>query len=140
MKITTSIQIQASASTVWQILMDFKAYNEWNPFIKSIKGMPYIGQQLQVDLGAMKFKPIVQTKQYNKHFAWLGSLWMKGIFDGLHHYEIKEIDEQTCEFIHSEEFSGILLPLLKKKLKTDTYQGFVTMNNALKIRAEQKHS
>jgi hypothetical protein len=118
--------------------MDFKTYPDWNPFIKSIKGMPYIGQQLQVDIGSMKFKPIVQTKHYNKHFAWLGKLWVKGLFDGVHHYEINEIDEQTCEFIHREEFSGILVPLLKKKLKTETYQGFINMNNALKQHAERK--
>ncbi|MDR2224178.1 MAG: SRPBCC domain-containing protein [Flavobacteriaceae bacterium] len=136
MKITSSILIQANASTVWQILMDFKAYAEWNPFIRSIKGVPHIGQQLQVDIGTMKFKPIVQTKQYNKHFAWLGTLWFKGVFDGLHRYEINEIDEQTCEFVHSEEFSGLLVPLLKQKLKTETYQGFVAMNEALKQRAE----
>ncbi len=31
----TSITIEAAPSVVWDILMDFEAYPDWNPFIKN---------------------------------------------------------------------------------------------------------
>ena len=35
-QIKTSIHINATKEKVWEILMDFEKYPEWNPFIKSI--------------------------------------------------------------------------------------------------------
>ncbi|MBI4544746.1 MAG: SRPBCC family protein [Gemmatimonadetes bacterium] len=32
------IDIEASAERVWQVLTDFAAYPEWNPFMRSISG------------------------------------------------------------------------------------------------------
>ena len=36
--ISTEIEISASDEEVWQVLSDFDAYPEWNPFIKTIEG------------------------------------------------------------------------------------------------------
>lgn len=136
MTISTSIIIKATPSTIWSILMDFENYAQWNPFIQSIQGDTKIGGQLYVKIGSMQFKPIVQTNQVHVHFSWLGKLWMKGLFDGCHQFELKQLDEYHCEFIHSETFTGIAVPLFKNKLNTEIRQGFQQLNNALKIKAE----
>lgn len=136
MTIETSIQIKASRKEVWDVLMDFKEYAHWNPFIKSITGIGSIGMSLEITLPTMKFKPIVHTKKNEELFSWKGKLWVKGIFDGHHQFELRAIDDYSCIFIHREEFSGILVPLLKKKLNADTRLGFEVMNIALKNRVE----
>lgn len=136
MKISSSITIQASPATIWSVLLDFNQYQHWNPFILKIKGNTEVGQQLQITIGKMNFSPMVQTNIAYQHFSWLGKLWFSGIFDGLHVFEIKQTDSNSCTFIQSETFKGVLVPFLKNKLQTDTLQGFHAMNRALKTRAE----
>jgi hypothetical protein len=36
----SEIVIQAAAERIWDILMDFESYPEWNPFIRNIAGKP----------------------------------------------------------------------------------------------------
>ncbi len=136
MKIETTIEINATAKKVWDILMDAAAYPTWNPFIKTIKGKLQVGEKLEVNLQNMTFKPIVQQKQDNAYFAWKGKLGIRGIFDGLHQFELIKLAEDKTKFIHSEEFSGLLVPFLKNKLQKETQPGFEAMNRALKQRAE----
>lgn len=136
MTIETSINIKASRKEIWDVLMDFKEYPQWNPFIKSIIGTPTIDMSLEITLPTMTFKPVVYTKKNEAYFSWKGKLWLKGILDGHHYFEIEEIAQNNCLFIHKEEFSGILVPLLKKKLLIDTRLGFEAMNKALKDKVE----
>ena len=138
--IETSITINASAEKIWNILMDFESYPTWNPFIQSIVGERAKGKKLVAKIGGekgMTFKPTVTDFEKNKHFAWLGSLLMKGIFDGKHEFILKSIDKNKTELIHKENFKGILSSLILRMIKDDTIKGFKSMNHALKARAEK---
>ncbi|ALU26438.1 MULTISPECIES: SRPBCC domain-containing protein [Myroides] len=137
MTIETSITIKATKEVIWQVLMSFSEYPEWNPFILSITGEPIVERQIKISLPTMKFKPIILTNKKEQLLSWKGKLGIKGIFDGHHQFEIQQLDEQHCLFIHREDFSGILVPLFKKKLQTETQQDFEAMNIALKNRAEK---
>ena len=60
----TEIEIDAAAERVWQVLTDFDAFPEWNPFIRSIEGAPDQDSKLKAFIqpsGArgMTFKPTV---------------------------------------------------------------------------------
>ena len=46
----TEIEIDASAKRVWELLTDFASYLEWNPYIRSISGLPAPGERLQARL------------------------------------------------------------------------------------------
>lgn len=137
MKIETSILIHATPTIVWSILTEFKKYPEWNPFIKSLKGSVAEGKQIEVQLPGMKFKPTVVTFKPKQEFAWLGHLWIKGLFDGRHSFRLVDNNDGTTTFYHSENFSGILVPIFKQKLLKDTLKGFEHMNQKLKARAEE---
>ena len=137
MKITTSIIINASSQKVWAILTNFQAYPKWNPFVKYIAGDQEVGSKLEIHLDGMIFKPLIKQYNHEKELSWLGYLWVKGLFDGYHSLKINKIGNEQCEFIHEEEFKGILVPLLKHKLQTETQLGFIQMNKALKNRAER---
>ncbi|MGG5506181.1 MULTISPECIES: SRPBCC family protein [unclassified Myroides] len=132
MKLVTQIEIKASAETIWNALLDFDHYYKWNPFISKIEGEAKPGQRLKVKIQDMKFSPIVQVCTPHQKFTWQGKLGIKGLFDGYHYFEILPITENKCLFIHGENFSGFLLPLLKKKLKKETLPGFILMNCSLK--------
>ncbi len=130
--LATTIEINAPITQVWEKLTQFESYPNWNPFIKEIKGEVAVGNQIEAQIDTMKFKPIVLVFDQEKEFTWKGKLLFTGIFDGKHSFKLQKIDENTTRFFQTEEFYGILVPLLKKKLNSDTLEGFNKMNRALK--------
>jgi hypothetical protein len=137
----TEIEINAGPERVWAILADFAAYPEWNPFIRSVRGEPVQGARLEVRIqpsGAkgVTFRPSVLAADGRRELRWLGHFLFEGLFDGEHRFEIEPIAAGKVRFLHSERFSGILVPLFKGSLDRDTKSGFEEMNRALKARAE----
>ncbi len=140
-EVRTQIVINAPAEKVWQILTDFARYPQWNPFIKSITGEPKVGNTITARIeppGAqgMTFKPTVLAFIANREFRWKGKLFVKGLFDGEHIFQLTPNADGTTTLLHREVFTGILVPLFAKMLDTNTLQGFQQMNEALKLRAE----
>lgn len=140
-QISTTITINAPADVVWKVLTDFGQYPNWNPFIKSIEGNPAEGKTITTRIeppGAkgMVFKPVVLAYQPNKEFRWKGKLFIKGLFDGEHVFELTANANGTTSLVQREVFTGILVPLFAKMLDINTLNGFRQMNEALKTRAE----
>lgn len=138
----TQVEIAAPASRVWQILTDFAAYPDWNPFIVKAGGELREGGRLALTMQppgrkAMNFAPRVLKAQANRELRWLGNLWVRGLFDGEHYFIIEELGPERARLTHGERFGGILVPLLKGMLDGPTRQGFEQLNQALKARAEQ---
>lgn len=136
-EIKTEIIINKSVNETWQVLMDWKNYPNWNPFILNISQHPKTNNHLVVNVQGMKFEPKIIQNQAPTILEWHGKLYIKGLFDGNHRFELIKISEQQTKLVHSERFSGWLVPLLKKQLIVQTKPGFVAMNNALKSRVEK---
>jgi hypothetical protein len=142
--IQTEILINAKAEVIWNILMDFKNFPSWNPFIQEIEGNPEVGNKIKVRIKppgkkGMVFRPIVLEHEQNKAFRWKGSLLVKGIFDGEHFFELEPVSEQSTRLIHGEHFTGMLVNLLWKSLEPSTKEGFLQFNEALKRKAEEEN-
>ncbi|MFY9465632.1 MAG: SRPBCC domain-containing protein [Sediminibacterium sp.] len=139
-RIKTEIIINASKEKLWVLLTNFNGYPNWNPFIRSIEGELKKGGRLKNTLQngekIMVFKPIVLEVVPFHSFSWLGSLWVKGLFDGRHYFCIEEIAPNQVKLIHGEDFSGILSTAILKQVGEDTRKNFVDMNQALKQLAE----
>jgi hypothetical protein len=135
--VKTSITINASREKIWKVLTDFENYREWNSFIKSVTGEVKVGNQIEIKLQGMTFKPVVLIFNKNTELKWLGHLWFKGLFDGEHKFKLTDNGNGTTNFEQSENFSGILVELFAKSLDKDTKNGFEQMNKALKVRVEK---
>ena len=135
MHLHTAIHIAASPAEVWAVLTDFDSYPQWNPFVRWLKGRPVVGQQIEVALPGMNFKPEVLVFEAGKEFRWKGKLWIKGLFDGEHFFVLQPHGNGTL-FQHGEHFGGLLLPLFKGMIESKTKAGFEEMNRALKARVE----
>src|SRR5829696_3873230 len=140
-ELRSQIEIEATAARVWQVLTDFAAYPEWNPFIRRVNGQPEVEEQLVVRMKpsgtrGMTFRPTVMKAEPNRQLRWLGHLLVPGIFDGEHIFEIEELDEDRVLFVQREVFKGLLVPLLARSLDRDTQRGFEEMNRALRERIE----
>jgi len=137
-QISTSIIINAVPSAVWKVFTDFDAYPQWNPFVKSIKGEIAVGKQFDAEIGTMKFKPTTQVFEENEEFTWLGHLLFSGVFDGRHSFVFSDNGDGTTTLVQKEEFKGILVRLMKKKLDTEIVAGFNDMNKKLKELVEKE--
>jgi hypothetical protein len=138
----SEIEIEASAERVWQVLTNFAAFPQWNPFIRMVSGEIRTGQRLEVHMQpsgarAMTFGPKVLKVEPNQELRWRGQLWIGGLFDGEHIFTIESIAPGRVRFVQREEFSGVLVPLLARSLDRDTKRGFEEMNQALKSQAEK---
>ncbi len=137
----TEIQIAAPPERVWNILMDFPRYGQWNPFVRSLQGTPQVGETLRVFIHppggrGMQFRPKVLTVEPAHEFRWKGKLLVSGLFDGEHFFLLEQMPDGHVRFTQGELFSGLLVPLMKRSLEGPTRAGFVAMNEALKRRAE----
>jgi hypothetical protein len=139
-EITSTVEIEATPQRVWEIVTDFGAYPEWNPFIRSASGRPERGAKLEVRIEppggrAMTFKPTVLEAEPERELRWLGHLVLPRVFDGEHSFQIESIGNARVRFVQAERFTGALVPLFGKTLE-QTRHGFEQMNQALKRRAE----
>lgn len=140
--IKTEVVIQAIPEKVWAILTDFDNYPNWNPFIPSIQGEVKVGNRINVrleppDAKVMNIKPKIIVYTINKEFGWIGHLLFTGLFDGEHKFELRDNGNGTTTFLQSENFEGILVPLLTKLLDNNTTRGFHQMNQKLKELSER---
>ena len=133
-EIKTQITIKVTPDAIWAVLTNFKRYPEWNPFILHAEGNIQEGSRIKINIKpaggkAMIFKPTVLKVTPNKELRWLGSLFIKGLFDGEHCFQLIDNNDGTTAFIHSERFTGIFSGLFDAD---KTKAGFELMNNKLK--------
>lgn len=142
-EIHTEIEINASAERVWQVLTDFPALPEWNPFMQSAQGELIEGTRLKIRIQppsgmGLTIKPTVLRAAPNRELRWIGHFILPGLFDGEHSFTIEPLEGDRVKFVHREGFTGVLVPLLSiMGLFKNTLQGFNQMNQALKERSEQ---
>lgn len=140
-RLHTEIDIEAPVDVVWEMLVDLDRYDEWNPFIVEATGRPEVGQRLVNRLQppggrAMTFKPTVTEVESGRVFEWLGRLGLPHVFDGRHRFELRPTASGGTTLVHTEEFDGLLVRVMRSSLDSRTKAGFVGMNEALKARAE----
>lgn len=139
--IITSIDIAASPARVWAVLTDFRSYASWNPFVTAVSGTLAVGERLTVRLMTpgkppVTVKPVVEALEPECLLVWRGFAIVPGFFDGEHRFMLERLDGNGCRLIHSESFEGVLVPLVAPLLLAATREGFISMNKALKQRAE----
>lgn len=140
-EIFSEIDINISADKLWNILTDFNAFPEWNPFVKSIEGHIKVGEKFKVflqlpDSKGMTFRPKCLKVEQNKELRWIGHLIIPGLFDGEHIFIIETVEDNKVRFIQKELFKGLFTSLIMKSIEDKTRRGFEAMNQALKERAE----
>ncbi|MCC6278637.1 MAG: SRPBCC domain-containing protein [Oligoflexia bacterium] len=142
-RVETSIEIRAPAEQVWQELMDFQSFHEWNPLFTLIEGDMRIGGRLVETINLFGGRPvrwasrIIHLEPPHK-FAWRGHVWFKQFGEGEHHYQVTPLSDQHCRFDHWEYFFGIVPNLLGPVFTYVAKKKFEAMNQAMKMRVEGK--
>ncbi len=141
MQLRTELIILAPPQRIWDILLDFSRYPEWNPFIVSAEGVAQLGSALKVCLALPEdgsthtFRPIITACEPAERLAWRGQLGFPWLFSGYHFFELHAQPDGSTRFVQGEDFSGVLTKFLGRTF-TLTGRGFVYMNQALQKRSE----
>jgi len=88
-ELVSSIDIDAPAATVWEILIDFAAFPTWNPFIVEAQGRVQVGERVSLRMqpvigSAITLHPKVVELVEGRRLRWLGRLGLPGLFDADH--------------------------------------------------------
>ncbi|MGY5137094.1 hypothetical protein ACWGJW_32690 [Streptomyces nigrescens] len=84
----------------------------------------------------MTFRPRVLIADPGVELRWLGRFLLPGVFDGEHRFVLSQKGGVT-RVTQSEQFSGLLIPLLGKTIDATT-DNFRLLNEALKVRLEDR--
>ena len=139
-ELVTEVIINAPRRAVWDVLIDFDRYSDWNPFIVASEGRAVVGSRL---VNRMKqgnrtftFRPNVTQAKEAAYLEWLGHLFIPGLLDGRHYFRLQEAAPEVTKLIHGERFGGVLSGLILNRIADDTRDGYIAMNRALRERVE----
>lgn len=140
-QIRTEIEIDAAPSAVWNCLVDFERYGQWNPMleIQRIDHRPGGQVHFAVKLGKERkasFQARISSDEAPRRFAWRGG--NPFTVAGEHFFQLMENADGSTRFIHGERFSGLLLPALWQRL-SQSKRLYQRMNEALKQRVDSAH-
>jgi hypothetical protein len=138
----TEVEIEATPDRVWEVLTDFAAYHDWNPFIVRAAGRAVPGTRLELHMRLSSrrpttIRPEVLEADPGRRLRWLGRMLAPGVFDGEHTFTIQPAGSGRVRLTQHEEFRGLLAPLVLKLIGKPTLASFHRMNQALKTRVEQ---
>jgi hypothetical protein len=139
--IEREVTIAASPAQVWDVLTDFRAYPEWNPFLERVEGVATQGTRVTIRFhppGARPttLRPLLLLVEPPRELRWRGRVLLPGLLDAVHSLRIEPAGPERVRFVQHEEFSGILLPLFRGTVRKGA-DGFDAMNQALKQRVER---
>lgn len=140
MTITTTANIPAPPEAVWEVLTDFAAYAEWNPFMNRVEGAPQVGSKLRVHMSppggrGVTFRPTVLVAVPGRELRWLGTLGVRGLFDGEHFFTLTVDGKGGTRLTQGETFSGVLVALMRGSV-SGADAGFEAFNRALTQRVQ----
>lgn len=139
--IETNIVIDSTPEKIWDVLTNFEEYELWNPFMTKVVGNASLGSKIEVNIKTISGKnrsyyPIITKCETNKELRWKGKSFLPGVFDGERVFVLEKSGDDKVSFSHKEIFSGLAVKLVGNKLDESLREGFVRMNEALKVRAE----
>jgi hypothetical protein len=141
-ELISSIDIEAPAEKVWELLIDITAYPTWNPFITRAEGPVEVGGRLTLRMqpvsgSAVTLRPTVVEVVQGHRLRWQGRLAVRGLLDADHLFILEPHGATRSRLVQREHFRGLLVPFVQRSLDRGTLPAFHAMNAALKDRAER---
>ncbi|WP_194834608.1 SRPBCC domain-containing protein [Nocardia sp. XZ_19_369] len=138
--IDATVDIDAPAELVWQVITDFPRYGEWNPFVSECRSSLVPGEPIDmvVHLGP---RPRRQREWIRSHTPGHElSYSMKpvplGTLNSFRSHTITPIDAERTRYESHFELNGWLRPVVVALLGKHLQRGFAGMTAGVKERAE----
>lgn len=142
--VESKIQINTPSIWVWQTLIDFNAYKDWNPFTPRIDIQPKIGSEvvLHVRMNPASEK-IIQQKEtllcWNEPYQIDWGIANSAFLKTVRTQRLRTLDAITTEYYTSDIINGPISWLVKWGYQHKIQKGFDSVAKALKEEAERRY-
>jgi hypothetical protein len=136
------LDVDAPAEEVWAVLVDHAAYPHWNPVVVSVRGDLRVGaravETVRTDRGReLTFRSRVLVVDPPHELVRRGRLLLPGVFTGVHRYRLDAREGGGVRVVQGERLTGVLVPLLRRRLTTQSQAQFRAVNAALARRVAE---
>ncbi|NQV41455.1 MAG: SRPBCC domain-containing protein [Candidatus Marinimicrobia bacterium] len=141
-EIRTEIEINAPQTEVWDILMAFDQWSDWNPTVNQASGTASLGSKVRITMAGpegkngQKYSADITTFEAPRSFRWRAVMLAGFLMTNDRSFELEPAGEGT-KLVNTEHFSGLLVSLLWSKLENFVPDSLKAMNEALKAKVEQ---
>lgn len=135
-----TVEIDAPAELVWQVIVDFASYPQWNEFCPEIEAQLEIGSpvKMQVDLGEGLQEQLEYITCIEAPHKIIWSMANRP-GDPVHadrSQVISPLGRQRCSYVTYDDFSGDFAAAMVEQLGERVRAGFNLCARNLKARAE----
>jgi len=141
-EISSEIEIYADQSDVWEVLVNFDNWAEWNPSVKEAKGTGTLGSKVNLTMASPEGKKgkaytvTITTFEAPRSLRWRAVMMAGFLMTNDRSLELISTGGST-RVVNTEHFSGMLVNLFWGKLQSFVPGSLKKMNEALKEKAEQ---
>jgi hypothetical protein len=139
-EISSEIEIGAAAERVWEVLLDFGSYPDWNPYMTAISSKTHNRSQLKLETRlpggrTVRSRAMVLTVEPERRLSWRTQHPIPGLPKREHTLELAPLAEDRLRVRHSVRLRGLLGRVLGWR-SADLTEGLHLMNEALRRRSE----
>ena len=135
-----SIVIDAPKQRVWQVLTDFDAYEQWNPYITRARGEARAGSTLELRIEppgeeAIEASAEVLIVRAKRKLEWQRRRYLPGVLDLESTFRLFPLGGGRVRVVYHGRYEGVLAVVAGEAAAA---RGVVRMLGALKRRAERR--
>lgn len=135
-----TLEVDASAATVWDVITDVDAYREWNPFVRacssSLKPGEPMSMTVQIGKSTRNETEIMQSYDEGRGFAYAMQPPPLGALSSLRSHTIEPLGAERCRYYSHFELNGWLAPVVKMFVGAKLQAGFRGMSEGIRDRAQ----
>jgi uncharacterized protein YndB with AHSA1/START domain len=135
------VTIEAPVELVWEILLNFDNYGQWNDFCPSAKNESLVlgsAVDMMVDLGAGLSRQVeyICRVEPNKCIAWGMENKPEDPIHAVRSQHLKRLDDNRCTYVSVDEFAGPQMTAMMEHFAPAVEAGFNRCAYDLKAHAE----
>ncbi|MGH3458604.1 SRPBCC domain-containing protein [Aeromicrobium sp.] len=138
-----TVEIAASAAFVWDVLVDYPRYPQWNPYTIAVETNLEIGDRIDLTLpnpdgsdGTMLNREYIRVVDPPHHLRYDTGEEYPGLL-GVRDQYVTKLGSDRCSYRTTDTLSGELADLVMEMNGDWIKAGFDSVATALKARAEQ---
>ncbi len=140
-EVKTETTISAPASRVWDVLVDFSAYPQWNPIIAAVSAPLRAGGHGKATFtmgraGKVSIPIVMERVAPGVELSWSGG--PRRLFHGTHYFRLRELDDGATHVMHGELFEGFAVRFSTKLMRRHAVPAYQSLTDALKRRCEER--
>lgn len=142
MKIASEIALQASPDRIWNTLLDFTAYPEWNRVVKAVRGRAEPDSLLEIDFQFYGEKAAGKTARVTglippKYLSWTWNHSLGAWFLAAEHvFRIRQKEDGRVVFHQEMYYTGLSIRFGRKAAQQMVRMTLEKFNDDLKDRVE----